>query len=200
MDFYPGYAGKTPIFKADKNNLNKITEVVKELMKINKNLLDYEEHVRNLFKKYSGAKKTKLCDIFDNNFHKSLIKRDKKIKVNEIEVNSESDMLFIIINNKKILKIQIKDQLKRDYLHYFLDSLDIELLNIQKKKIIEALNNIEIDDLDAIRTVVEDLKDQDTKIDLKRKIDLLESKLDQRVFEIYGLNDEEIKYIEDSFF
>jgi len=76
-------------------------------------------------------------------------------------------------------------------------------LNIEDKKIFQAFKDLEIDDFDdiqSIKVVIKELEKFDTKTTLKNKISELESKLNELVFQIYGLNEEEIKYIEESFF
>jgi len=68
---------------------------------------------------------------------------------------------------------------------------------------LKAFKDLEIDDFDdtqSIKVVIKELEKFDTKTTSKSKISELENKLNEKIFQIYGLNEEEIKYIEDSFF
>jgi len=203
MDFYPGYASKTPIFKANESQKNEITKLVKDLMDLNKNLLFYNETIQKIYKKYSGVKKTKLREIIQNNFYRLLLKKDKKIKVREISIETDDDLILVNINGREFLKLQIKDVIKRKYLFFFIDSLEIDLLNIQEKNIFQAFKELEIDDFEdekAINTVVEELDKFLSKDLLKNEITKLEIMLNDRIFKLYELSEEEIKYIKDSFY
>jgi hypothetical protein len=203
MDFYPVYAKKTPIFEANETQKEEISNFVKNLIDLNQKLLNYCEYVQKIYTTYSGVKKTKLRDILIDNFYKLLLKKDKKITVREIEVNADDDLLIIKINDKEFLKLQIKDTFKRKYLYYYIDSLDTKLLNIENKKIFQTFKDLEIDDFDdiqSIKVVIKELEKFDTKTTLKHKITELEDKLNKFVFQIYRLNEAEIKYIEESFF
>ena len=203
MDFYPGYASKTPIFKANESQKDEITKIVKDLIDLNRDLLLYSKTIQNIYKKYSGVKKTKLREIIQNNFYRLLLKKDKKIKVREISACIDDDLILVDINGKKFLKLQIKDVIKRKYLFSFTDSLDIDLLNIQEKNIFQAFKELEIDDFDdekAINTVVEELDKFLSKDLLKNEIAKLEIILNDKIFKLYQLSEEEIKYIQDSFY
>ncbi len=203
MDFYPGYASKTPIFKANESQKKEITKLVKDLIDLNEDLLSYNETIQVIFKKYSGIKKTKLRDIIRNNFYRLLLKKDKKIKVREIYVETDDDLLLVKINGKEFLKLQIKDGIKRKYLFYFIDSLEIDSLNLQEKNIFQAFKELKIDDFDdlkAITTIVGELDKHLTKELLKSRIAKVENKLNDKIFKLYGLSEEEIKYIKDSFY
>lgn len=203
MDFYPGYASKTPIFKANESQKNEITKLIKDLMDLNKKLLFYSETIQKIYKKYSGVKKTKLRDIIQNNFYRLLLKKDKKVKVREISADIDDDLILVNINGKEFLKLQIKDVIKRKYLYFFIDSLEIELLNKQEKNIFQTFKELEIDDFKdekAINTVVEELDKFLSKNLLKNEIVKLEIVLNDRIFKLYELSEEEIKYIKDSFY
>lgn len=103
----------------------------------------------------------------------------------------------------KFLKLQIKDIIKRKYLFYFVDSLEIDLLNLQEKKIFQAFKELEIDDFEdekAINTVIEELDKFLSKDLLKNEIAKLEIMLNDKIFKLYQLGEEEIMYIKDSFY
>ncbi len=202
MDFYPAYAGKMPIFKATNSQKEKISEIVKKLMDLSQKLLDYNKNIQKIYLKYSGVNKTKLSELLSKNFYKVLIKKDRKVKVRKIDVVPDDDMLILRVNDKEILKIQIKDNIKRKYLHYFLDSLNIDSINKQDEKIIESLKCVEIDDFNddkAIKTVVNDLTFP-TKNEIKNEIDELENQLNEKIYNLYNLNDAEINYIKESYY
>ncbi len=203
MDFVSGIAKRTPIFKVSEEEKKPISVFVKELTDLNQKLLDYNKNIQQVYEKYSGAKKTKLRDILLNNFYKLLLKRDKKIKVRDIDIETKDDLFILKINDKDFLKLQIKDPTKRKYIKYFLDSLDIDLLNIPEKKIFQAFKELEIDDIDdiqAVNTMVEELEHYKSKETLKNKILGLEYKLNEKIYELYGLDEEEIKYVKESFY
>ena len=202
MDFIPGIAKITPIFNGSNEQKQEISDCVIELIDLNQKLLNYSETIQKIYKKYSGVKKTKLREIIQNNFYRLLLKKDKKVKVREISVETDDDLILIHINSKDFLKLQIKDTVKRKYLLFFIDSLNIDSLNLQGKTIFQVFKEIEIDDIDdnkAIKAVVEELDKYLTKILLKSEILKLENVLNDRIFKLYKLNKEEIKYIKDSF-
>ncbi|MFW9894195.1 MAG: TaqI-like C-terminal specificity domain-containing protein [Candidatus Thorarchaeota archaeon] len=200
MDFVPGVAKLTPILKVSNEEKKKISDMVKELTELSQKVLNYNNNIQQVYEKYSGMKKTKFKEILLNNFYK-LLKKDKKIKIRDICVESKDDLLIIQINEKDFLKLQIMDSNKRKYIFYFLDSLDIELLNISDKKIFQTFKELEIDDIEdikAVNTVVEELEHYDSKLTLKQKISVLENELNEKLYKLYGLNEEEIRYIKDS--
>ena len=67
-------------------------------MDLNENLLSYNETVQKIYKRYSVVKKTKLMEIIQNNFYRLLLKKDNLIKVREINVNTDNDLLLVKIN------------------------------------------------------------------------------------------------------
>jgi archaellum biogenesis ATPase FlaH len=124
------------------------------------------------------------------------------VNVKNIEVETQEDMLILKVNKKRVLKIQINDEIKRKYLAYYLEGLDPETLNQPNITVIDALSLIEIDDFNdtkAIKSVMDELKTLDSKEKLKQKIIMLEKELNNTIFQFYQLTPEEIKYIEDSF-
>ena len=132
-----------------------------------------------------------------------MLKKDKRIKVRKISVKTDEDLLLIEINEKEFLKLQIKDSIKRKYLFYFIDSLDIESLNLKEKSTFQAFKQLEIDDFDdakAIKTTVAELGKYISKGLLKSEINKLEVRLNDNIFNLYGLSEEEINYIKDSFY
>ncbi len=202
MDFYPAYASRMPIFKASNSQKKEIAEIVKKLMDNSQKSLDYNKNIQKIYLKYSGVNKTKLSEIISKNFHKLLIKKDKRIKVRSVDVVLDDDVLILRVNGKDILKIQITDNNKRKYLHYFLDSLNIDSINEQDKKVFESIKCVEIDDFDddnAIKTVVNDLNFQ-TKNELKNEMDKLENQLNEKIYNLFSLNESEINYIKKSYY
>ncbi len=203
MDYVLGIAKTTPIFKGSEEQKKEISDIVRKLIDLNQKLLNYNEPIQKIYKKYSGVKKTKLRDIIQNNFYRLLLKKDKKIKVREIRADIDDDLILVNINGKEFLKLQIRDVIKRKYLFFFIDSLEIDLLNIQEKNIFQAFKELEIDDFDdekAINIVVEELDKFLSKNLLKNEIAKLEILLNDRIFKLYELSEEEIKYIKDSFY
>lgn len=203
MDFVPGIAKITPIFKCNEEQKQAISDIVRKLIDLNQKLLNYNGEIQKIYKKYSGVNKTKLREILQDNFYRFLLKKDKKIKVREINVKTDEDLLLVEINEKEFLKLQIKDSIKRKYLYYFIDSLDIEFLNSKDKTIFQAFKQLEIDDFDdmkAIKITTAELDKFLTKEMLKSEINKLEEELNDNIFNLYGLNEEEINYIKDSFY
>ena len=201
MDFVPGIAKLTPILKTSEEEKNKISEIVKKLMNLNQKLLNYESEIRKIYEKYSGIKKTKFTELFQNHYFKRL-KKDKKIKVRDVYVKIDEDLLILVINKKDFLKLQIKDVRKRKYVSFFLDSIYPDLLNTSDNTIFKILKDLEIDDLEdikAIMVVTEELDDYKLKFELRNRIIELENELNNRIYRLYGLSKEEIRYIKESF-
>ncbi len=97
--------------------------------------------------------------------------------VREINVETDDDLILVNINGREFLKFQIKDVIKRKYLFFFIDSLEIDLLNIQEKNIFQTFKELEIDDFEdekAINIVVEELDKFLSKYLLKNEIAKLE--------------------------
>ncbi|KKL72375.1 hypothetical protein LCGC14_2085540, partial [marine sediment metagenome] len=69
MDYVPGIAKITPIFKCNEEQKKEISEIVMKLIDLNQRLLNYSETIQKIYKKYSGVKKTKLREIIQNNFY-----------------------------------------------------------------------------------------------------------------------------------
>jgi type I restriction-modification system DNA methylase subunit len=201
MDFTSGYASLTPILKATKDQNHEVTKIVKELTKLNYQLLEYNDKVQLLFNKYSGAIKTKIVSILNENFNKLLVKKDKKEEIKDIHVEIDGDMIFISIKNKKFLKLQISDSNKRKYLSYYLDTIPCDKLKQEKTKL-ATLKGITIDDftdIQAINRVCQELDKIPTKSELKAKIRALEGELNKNIYQYYDLTQKEIDYIEKSF-
>ena len=202
MDFIPGIAKITPIFRCNEEQKQEISNIVLKLLDLNQTLLNYNEKLQIIFKKYSGVNKTKLGEILQNNFYRFLLKKDKKIKVREINTQIAEDLLLVDINGKEFLKLQIEDSIKRKYLLYFLDSLEIERLNLKEETPFQAFKQLEIDDYSdskAIKTTIVELEKFTTKNLLKSEIHKLEVMLNDIIFNLYNFNEEEINHIRESF-
>ena len=205
MDLTPIYAQQIPILRARTEDKEEISSIVKDIEDSYKEKNDYGVHIRSIFQKFSGYKKTKMNEIVSDTsvFWKLEVKKNKKIRVRDIRVHeADSDFLYIHLNQKPFLKIQIKDKEERLYLKYYLDSLDTLFLKSDGLPTFNVFKELEIDDLSdkrGIQAILSSLKGVKTKYEMELQIKELEAKLNEKIYSMYNLNKEEQEYIENTF-
>lgn len=169
---------KLPKTQDEKDKADKISKKVDEILQLRKSLRI------DINKMLEGEKTDKLCNLPKITFS---VRENGEIK----NINSDDYKLFI--NDKDYLEIKDKYLLKyvRIYLKYCLnDSKKIDdvksfLINMPVPKSPETLNEI-IDKGDMDRAKIE------------KQVEKLEQEIDELVYEIYGMNKEEIKIIRES--
>ena len=122
-------------------------------------------------------------------------------------INNDITTLYSNISGKRIelVKFEIKDHYKRQYLKLFLENLTEEQLveiNQYEGNILDKVMQIKIPDYDkphVIKRVVDEWNQlQKEKAELEEKIERTDKEIDQMVYELYGLTDEEIKILEEN--
>jgi len=125
-----------------------------------------------------------------------------------ITVNNEIITMFVGTTSKQkkeVLKIEIKDYYKPQYLKLYLENLTEEQLaeiNQYEGNILDKVMQIEIPDYDkpnVIKRVIDEWNQlQKEKAELEDKIERTDKEIDQMVYELYGLTEDEVKIIEEN--
>jgi type I restriction-modification system DNA methylase subunit len=119
-----------------------------------------------------------------------------------------NDTILTIYNNAgtksiEIVKFDARDHYQRQYLKLYLENLTEEQLaeiNQYSGNILDKVLQINIPDYDkpvVVRKVVNEWNQLQAEIaDLEKKIEATDKEIDQMVYELYGLTEEEIKIVE----
>jgi hypothetical protein len=131
---------------------------------------------------------------------------DKQGKtVGRISVGINDTVLTIYCGNKKreIIKFNVNDYYKRQYLKLYLENLTEEQLakiNQHSGNILDKVLQITIHDYDkpeVVRKVVNEWNQLQAEIEeLEKNIEATDKEIDQMVYELYGLSKEDIDIIE----
>jgi len=198
LNVYPESIEQLPIFPANKSQQKPLIELADKMLSLNKELNRISDPEK-VIRKYGGGIGVKLKKIvIDSNYH-NLEMSSSSAKARKIEVELNEDMILLKVNGDNILKYSEGDELKRKYTKLYLENIDPEKLNENGGMIRDRFLNLKIPDYgnsEAIKKIVEEAITRRKQIE--EEIRKTDNKIDQLVYELYGLTNEEIKVVEDS--
>ncbi|MHA1792353.1 MAG: Eco57I restriction-modification methylase domain-containing protein [Promethearchaeota archaeon] len=215
MDFDNYYVGKIPIYQIDKKDQKVLVELVDKIMVIMKEISTITIDFNFYLNQYPREKDKTLKEYFYKipiEDRQIFIHSDIEGKIKHINVLEEDDSLSINVDyiDKKgdlfretpIMNFKIEDKTFKSFIFYILKSNKKSLgkgniiNNILKIKI-PCFNKNEKRNIEVIRKVIEDfLPRKDRYNFLLKEILTIENKINQLIYNIYDLNQDEITYIE----
>ncbi len=203
---------KLPIPKINKKRQNSFGKKASKITELYKQLSELKESTfNNYIDKYTSFDGSELVDILENKEFNNKIYSGRARKVRDFTVNINANIITLYSEKSssgkyELLKFEENDEYRRQYIKYYLEDLTEEQLqeinNNYSGNLIKKVLQIEIPDYDkdqVVRKVVNEWEElqQETK-DLEQKIEKTDNEIDQKVYELYDLTDEEIKTIEKS--
>lgn len=193
----------TPKQKSFEKKAKDLTELKKQKEEINQ--LCFIQFLR----KYSSLTGSPLKSVLKKTkfFNPIYSGRAKKLRKLSATISDTILTVYAETNNRKLelMKFDEKDPFRIHYLKLFFENLTeekIEEINNGNGNIFEKVLALEIPDFEkplVIRKVVTEWnKIQEKHTKLKTKIAKTDNKIDQMVYELYGLNEDEIKIVEES--
>ncbi|GAB6136869.1 Eco57I restriction-modification methylase domain-containing protein [Halanaerobaculum tunisiense] len=186
------------------NKVQTITNGKKTLTK--KQKLDFID----LIDKYTSQTGPTLSTIVEQDgfFNKIYSGRARKIRDMTVNIN---DNIITIYSDKsssgqyELMKFEVKNKYKRQYIKYYLENLteeQLEEFNEFSGGLVKRILQIQLPDYDkyqVVRKVVNEWNQLQKEIeDLENKIEKTDQEIDQMVYDLYNLTDEEIKIVEES--
>ncbi len=196
--------------KKDKqlNFKNKANNIIKNYNKIGKSK---EIKFTDLIYKYTSNKGITLRKTLDNSDFNNEIYSGRASKIRNYSVSINTNIVTIYLDKSssgkyEVLKFEENDRYKRQYLKYYLENLTDEQLdeidNKYKGNILKKTLQIEIPDYNkdhVVKKVVKEWENLQQKIiDLENEIERIDNEIDQMVYNLYDLTEEEIKIVENS--
>ncbi|RQD75764.1 MAG: hypothetical protein D5S01_04780 [Halanaerobium sp. MSAO_Bac5] len=161
---------------------------------------------RNTHHHSSGKK---LKDIVEDNFYNKIYE-GRASKIFNIAVNINDNILTLYnIKSKseaqELVKFEVKEKLHRQYLKLYLEGLtgnQIAKYNKLHGNVLDKVMQIQLPDYgkpEVIKKVVTEYTQHEEEInELLKNISKTDTEIDKLVYELYCLNEEEIKIVEES--
>jgi len=201
---------KFPIKIVSYPQANKMIALVNDMLELKeKETEEKKKTFIDTLKKYASTRGISLKKIIDDSNFKNKIYSGRTQKVRNPTVAINDHILTIYADKPgsgkyELIKFEVKDYFKRQYLKLYLENLteeQLEEVNRCSGNILEKVLQIEIPDYDkpgVIRRVVNEWNRLHGEIkELEEKIEKTDREIDQMVYELYGLNDDEIKIVEE---
>jgi len=160
----------------------------------------------SLVSKYASKNTMHIGRIVESGYSNKIY-TGKTNKLINIDTAENDTMLTFYLSQPKskieLLKFEVKDRFQRQYLELYLENLTEEQLaeiNQYSGNILDKIMQIKIPDYDkpeVVRKVVNEWNQLQAEIkDLENKIVATDKEIDQMVYELYGLTEDEIKIVE----
>jgi len=212
INYSPAVIKKIPFPSIDEFNQDKLSTKTNLLTKEKYRLLDLNNYpITNLINKYvSSNMGAQLDEVINKGGYYNEVYTGRAGKFNSLFVWINDYILTIFTNKSgsgkvELMKFEVKDHYKRQYLKLFLENLTEEQLaevNQYEGNILNKVIQIKIPDYDkphVIKRVVDEWNQlQKEKAELEEKIGRTDKEIDQMVYELYGLTDEEIIIVEEN--
>ncbi|OLS19075.1 MAG: Type IIS restriction enzyme Eco57I [Candidatus Heimdallarchaeota archaeon LC_3] len=203
MDLVPGYAKKTPIFRASDEQKQFITNKVKEIIDVQKLILSFDKNILKILKTYRGKDRITINEYFKGKFSNLMFKdKKRKIKVTEILTEKLNGLLIIKVNEEEFYKIEIPSNNEEEFFRFFLESIDPELFNREKGSLSDVFNSFELDSIiqtENLTYILEKLAKYQLKSDLYSLLSKSEDYLNEMIYDIFSISAKEKMFINQSF-
>jgi len=172
---------------------DKMLELNKKLQETEKTFYEFiEEKIENKI----PLREIRGLDFV--NIRDSRAKVGEKSKINAVQ---EENTLIVFINKKPIIKIICEDKISSEFLSKYLDELRTNILSGQDgDSWIKRILNTEIhwDKKSSLEKLLNDYKAlQSSTEEIKKQIAETDKKIDEMVYDLYGITEEERKIIEE---
>jgi hypothetical protein len=173
---------------------DKMLELNKKLQETEKSFYEFvEEKIKN---------KIPLREIEGLNFVNIKDSRAKLGEKGKINATQEENTLLVLINKKPVIKIICQDKISSEFLSKYLDGLRTNILaGKDGDSWIERILNTRIhwNEKSNLEKSLEEYKNlQSSAEEIKKQIAETDKKIDEMVYNLYGITEEERKIIEES--
>ena len=210
LRFRKQFVEQLPIAITNAATEDKFTGVVNNIIDYKQCLwqLTHNLSFGNLMKKYAsqkgGSAISKICRL--NDFYNPIY-TGRASNINSLLLTT-NDAILTIYNtvgnkNNEVVKFEARDHYQRQYLKLYLENLTEEQLaeiNQYSGNILDKVLQITVPDYnkpEVVRKVVNEWNQQQAEIkELEKKIEATDKEIDQMVYELYGLTEDEIKIVE----
>jgi len=204
---------KLPIPKEQKKK-NEIIELVNSINRKKREKLGQEKTSFNdIVERYASQdKKVSVEEIFNSSNYQDELYTNRASKIRDYSVNINTNVITIYLDKSgsgkyEVIKFEEDNRYKRQFIkNYFENFSDEKLKEIENScdgNITDKTFNIEVPNYNngksirRIMTVWNDIQDEISELD--EQIKQAEKELNQTVYEVYGLSDEEIEIIENTY-
>lgn len=201
-----------PIPNKKKEVQKPIIKKVNEILKKKKEITDIRCYsFKDVNTKYTSSEGLTLDNILKDNSFINKIYSGRASKIRNFSVNINTNIIIIYLDKSgsekyEILKFEENDKYKRKYIKYYLENLtDEQLAEIGEKyngNILKKTLQIEIPDYNkdhVVKKVVKEWESLQQEIENSEyEIKRLDNEIDQMVYKLYDLNEEEIEIVENN--
>lgn len=194
-------------FQGDKKTLEKGKILVNYHRKIEENKkISFHE----ILNKYCSDFSKSLKGVLKNSSFVNKVYLGRASKIRNYKVNINTNIVTIYLDKSssgkyEVLKFEEDNRYKRQYLKYYLENLtDEQLAEIDDKysgNILKKTLQIEIPDYNkehVVKKVVQEWENMQQEIkDLKNEINKIDREIDQMVYNLYNLTEDEIQIVEE---
>lgn len=198
MQFYPQDFLKLPIRQIPEIQQKPLIELADRMLSLNRELNEISD-AKKIIGKYGGGIGVKLKKIVMDSEYQNIEMSNSSAKVKKVDVELDDDIMLVKVNGGSILKYSEGDELRQQYTKLYLENIDPERLNEKGGMIRDRLLNLEIPDYrnsEVIKKIVNEAITRRSRIE--EEIKETDNKIDQMVYGLYSLTDEEIKTVEES--
>jgi len=197
---------KFPIVKASTDKRNILIKYVNNIIELKgKEAMMSKSNFMKVALKYVGQGKNSLSNLLKESGFKNIIYSGKTKAIRNLSLIINNNIVTIADTNlggKKyeLLKFEIKDFYKQQFLKLYLENLTEEQLteiNQYSGNILDKVMQITIPDYDKPEVVRKVVNEWTEIADLEKKIEETDKEIDQMVYELYGLTEDEIKIVEE---
>jgi len=200
-----------PLFIADKKTQRRINNLVNTILNKKQKLFS-NNNIKyiDLINKYTSTNGPTLSEIVEQDgfYNKIYSGRARKVRTMTVTINDNILTLYADKSSSgkyEIIKFEVDDKYERQYIKLFLENFTEEQLEVADEfsgSLPKKILQIEIPDynkLTVIRKVVNEWNKLQNEITvLEEKIEKNDNEIDQMVYNLYDLTDEDIKIVEEN--
>jgi hypothetical protein len=191
-----------PIYPATQEQQKPFIEMADKMLELNKKLQETEKSFYE-FLEEKIKNKIPLREIEGLNFVNIKDSRAKLGEKGKINATQEENTLLVLINKKPVIKIICQDKISSEFLSKYLDGLRTNIFaGKDGDSWIERILNTRIhwDRKSNLENLLEEYKNLQFSVEkIKQEIAETDKKIDEMVYDLYGITEEERKIIEESF-
>lgn len=195
----------TPIPNATINEQGIVSNKVKSMLALKQKVGHLNtKPFMGLVSKYASRLFNILSRIIDRSNYINRIYAGRATRFGKLAVIINDQVVSIYMDKEELLKFESNDHYQRQYLKLYLENLTEEQLaeiNQYSGNILDKVLQIGIPDYDkpeVVRKVVSEWNQLQAEItDLEKKIEATDKEIDQMVYDLYGLTEDEIKIVEE---
>jgi len=170
------------------------------------NKLHYKMEIRfyDLIVRYTSGRGKTLDDILKNTLFSNKVYDGRRKTLQPLKVTIDEEVITIS-DKEELVKLEVKDDIRRMYLKIYFESFtkcQVNEINQIEGNVLDKLLQVEVPDydkLEVINKVVDEWNNLQQLIqELEDEIEKTDKEIDNMVYELYELTDEEIQTVEEN--